>query len=84
VTAKTVRRYLTGSAPSREPAPSCLEPFRDYLVARLKEDAHVDGTVLHREVLELGFERSYVTFVRQLRLLGLRPAARRVRPAVTA
>ncbi|MDP8908574.1 MAG: IS21 family transposase, partial [Chloroflexota bacterium] len=29
--------------------------------------------MLYREVLELGFERSYVTFVRQLRLLELRP-----------
>jgi transposase len=70
---KTVRRYLTGPPPSREPAASCLEPFRDYLIARFVDDAHVDGTVLHREVVELGFDRSYVTFVRQLRLLGLRP-----------
>jgi transposase len=70
---KTVRKYLTGPAPSREPAASCLEPFREYLAARFVDDAHVDGTVLYRELLELGFERSYVTFVRQLRLLGLRP-----------
>src|SRR4051794_41842027 len=70
---KTVRRYLVGPAAAREPPASCLEPFRDDLVARLGDDAHVDGTVLFREVLELGFERSYVTFVRQLRLLGLRP-----------
>ena len=55
-----MRRYLTGPAPSREPAPSCLEPFRDYRIARFAEDAHVDGTVLHREVTELGFDRSYV------------------------
>ncbi len=68
---KTVRRYLTGPPPSREPAASCLEPFRDYLVARFAE--HVDGTMLYREVLDLGFDRSYVTFVRQLRLLELRP-----------
>lgn len=70
---KTVRRYLTGPPASREPAASCLEPFRDYLAARFVDDAHVDGTVLFREVCELGFDRSYVTFVRQLRLLGLRP-----------
>ena len=62
-----------GPRPSREPAPSCLEPFRDYLVARFVDDAHVDGTVLYREVVRLGFERSYVTFVRELRRLGLRP-----------
>src|SRR5665648_686072 len=70
---KTVRRYLAAAAPSREPAASCLEPFREYLAARLGDDAHVDGTVLFREVCELGFGRSYVTFVRQVRLLGLRP-----------
>ena len=70
---KTVRKYLTGPAPSREPRASCLEPLRDYLAARLVDDAHVDATVLYREVIDLGFERSYVTFVRQLRLLGLRP-----------
>jgi transposase len=53
--------------------PSCLESFRDYLIARFDDDAHVDGTVLYREVVALGFERSYVTFVRELRRLGLRP-----------
>jgi transposase len=70
---KTVRKYLCGPGPSRQPAVSCLEPFREYLVARFVDDAHVDGTVLYREVLELGFDRSYPTLVRQLRLLELRP-----------
>lgn len=70
---KTVRKYLTGPRPQREPAPSCVEPFRDYLVARFVDDAHVDATVLYREVSGLGFERSYVTFARELRRLGLRP-----------
>lgn len=70
---KTVRKYLTGPRPARAPAPSCVEPFREYLVARFVDDAHVDGTVLYREVSGLGFERSYVTFVRELRRLGLRP-----------
>lgn len=55
---KTVRKYLHGPRPVREPAPSCLEPLREYLVARFGDDAHVDGTVLFREVVELGFERS--------------------------
>ncbi len=68
-----MRKYLADSKPVREPAPSCLEPFRDYLTARLADDAHVDGTVLYREVAELGLERSYVTFVRELRRLSLRP-----------
>jgi transposase len=70
---KTIRRYLKGEKPSRGRAVSCVEPFREYLVARFAEDAHVDGTVLFREVVGLGFDRSYPTFVRELRLLGLRP-----------
>src|SRR5437899_5538046 len=70
---KTVRKYMSGPGPSRQRPASCLEPFRDYLAARFLDDAHVDGSVLFREVGELGFDRSYVTFVRQLRLLGLRP-----------
>ena len=70
---KTVRKYLSTDRAVREPAPSCVEPFREYVVARFAEDAHVDATVLHREVVELGFDRSYVTFARELRELGLRP-----------
>jgi predicted dehydrogenase len=35
---KTVRKYLAVDRPVREPAPSCLEPFRDYLVARFADD----------------------------------------------
>ena len=66
-------KYLAGAGPSREPAPSCLEPFRDYLEARFDDDAHVDGTVLFGELAGLGFDRSYVTFVRELRSSGLRP-----------
>lgn len=70
---KTVRKYLAEPRPAREPAPSCLEAFREYVIARFVDDAHVDATVLYREVLDLGFERSYVTFARQVRELGLRP-----------
>jgi transposase len=70
---KTIRKYLSGPRPVRGPGESCLEPFRDYLAARFTEDAHVDGTVLFREVVALGFDRSYVTFVRELRRLALRP-----------
>ena len=70
---KTVRRYLRGEAPSREPAVSVLEPFRDYLVARFADDPHVRASVLLRELRELGYERSYQTLTRELRRLGLRP-----------
>ena len=71
---KTVRRYLAGAGPSREPAPSCLAPFRAYLAARFEDDAHVLASTLHGELAELGFDRSYPTLVRELRRLGLRPA----------
>ncbi len=70
---KTVRKYLNGGGPSREVAVSCVELYRGYLATRFADDAHVEGTVLYREVLDLGFDRSYVTFVRELRTLGLRP-----------
>lgn len=71
---KTIRKYLnrpTGMARVR--APSCLELFRGYLQARFDEDPHVEATVLHRELVDAGFDRSYPTFVRELRRLELRP-----------
>jgi transposase len=40
---KTVRRYLAEQKALREPAASCLEPFRAYLDARFADDAHVLG-----------------------------------------
>jgi transposase len=72
---KTVRKYLTQPAGvRRERAPSCLEPYRAYLTARFEEDKHVDATVLYRELLDAGFDRSYPTLVREIRRLELRPA----------
>ena len=59
---KTVKAYLAGQAKRRRRAPSVLEPYRDYLVARFVDDPHVFGTVLFREVGGLGFDRSYSTF----------------------
>jgi transposase len=73
---KTVRKHLAGEGPTRERAPSCLEPFRGYLTARFEDDAHVVGSTLFGELVELGFERSYPTFVRELRHLQLRPPCR--------
>lgn len=70
---KTVRRYLAGSGSSREPAASCLEPFRAYLAARFEDDVHVLASTLHGELVGLGFDRSYPTLIRELRRLGLRP-----------
>src|SRR5258707_11909795 len=70
---KTVRTYLRGKRRKRQRPPSCLEPYRDYLVARFADDHHVLATVLHRELAALGFDRSYQTLVRELRRLELRP-----------
>jgi transposase len=72
---KTIRRYLAGQGAGqrRERAPSCLEPFRGYIQARFADDPHMDATVLHRELVGAGFDRSYPTLVRELRRLELRP-----------
>ena len=81
---KTIRKYLKGEKPSGGRLASCVEPFREYLAARFSEDAHVDGTVLFREVVELGFERSYPTFVGSYACWGCGRAVRRAAPAGTA
>ena len=72
---KTIRRYLAGQGAGqrRERAPSCLEPFRTYIQARFTDDPHMDATVLFRELVDAGFDRSYPTLVRELRRLELRP-----------
>ena len=70
---KTIRRYLAGQGPGRGPAPSALEPYRDYVEARFTEDPHLFGSVLYEELRRLGFARSYPTLVRELRRLELRP-----------
>jgi transposase len=72
---KTVSKYLKGEGArqQRTSAPSCLEPFRGYIDARFVDDPHLDATVLHRELVEVGFDRSYPTLVRELRRLELRP-----------
>jgi transposase len=70
---KTVSKYLREPRPVRAPAASCLEPFRAYITERFVDDPHLATTVLHRELLDAGFERSYPTLVRELRRLELRP-----------
>ena len=71
---KTISKYLARPrGEQRERAPSCLEPFRGYLEARFEDDPHVDATVLLRELVDAGFDRSYPTLVRELRRLELRP-----------
>jgi transposase len=50
-----------------------LEPYRAYIAARFEDDPHLEATVLHRELVDAGFERAYTTLVGELRRLELRP-----------
>jgi transposase len=71
---KTVRKYLTvGEVPAREPALSCLEPWRAYIAARFVDDPHLTAVSLLDELTAAGFDRSYPTLVRELRRTELRP-----------
>lgn len=72
---RTVKAYLEGRQPGtrRRSEPDPLEPFVAYLTARFADDAHVWASALFDEVKELGYARSYPSFVRQVRVVGLRP-----------
>ena len=73
---KTIRAYLSGERTAgerRRPGPDPLEPFVAYLRARFGDDPHVWASALYDEVVPLGYDRSYPSFVRQLRAAGLRP-----------
>ncbi len=73
---KTVRDHLSAKREPgvrRRPSPDPLEPFVPYLRARFVDDAHVWASALFDEVVELGYARSYPSFVRQVRSAGLRP-----------
>ena len=73
---KTVRSYLNGDRQPGVRVTAVLDPlaeFEDYLRARFADDPHLWATSLFVEVVALGYERSYPTFVRQVRVRGLRP-----------
>jgi len=72
----TVRAYLAGErAPGvrKRAAPDPLEPFVAYLAARFADDPHLWLTALFDEAVRLGYPRSYPSFARGVRRLGLRP-----------
>lgn len=74
---KTIRAYLAGDrtpGQRRDDRPDRLAPFAAYVAARFVDDPHIWASALYDEVTGLGYDRSYVTFARQLRLAGLRPA----------
>ena len=73
---KTVRSYLKGDrepGARRSAAPDRLAPFARYVSARFADDPHLWASALFDEVAPLGYDASYVSFARQLRLSGLRP-----------
>jgi transposase len=72
---RTVKAYLEGRQPGtrRRSEPDPLEPFVPYLTARFADDSHMWASALFDEVVELGYARSYPSFVRQVRVTGLRP-----------
>ena len=73
---KTIRAYLRGDrvAGVRKPAgEDAFEPFVDYVRARLSEDPHLWAATLYDEVVDLGYDKAYSTFTRQVRTRGLRP-----------
>ncbi|WP_277223004.1 IS21 family transposase [Mycolicibacterium hassiacum] len=73
---KTIRAYLEGRRTPgvrRRPLPDHFARFEPYVRERLFEDPHLWGSTLFDEVTALGYPRSYVTFVREIRKRRLRP-----------
>ncbi len=72
----TISNYVNGKTTPgvREPArPDPLERFAGYVSARFADDPHLWATALYDEVVTMGYDRSYPSFARQLRLGALRP-----------
>lgn len=73
---KTVRSYLNGDSEAGVRVTVVVDPLADfevYVRARFVDDPHLWATSLFDEVAALGYARSYPTFVRQVRVRGLRP-----------
>ena len=73
---KTIRAYLEGKrmpGVRQRAVPDHFAVFEPYVRERLVEDPHVWGSTLYDEVLALGYPRSYMTFVREIRKRRLRP-----------
>jgi transposase len=73
---KTIRAYINGErAPGvrKSSRADPLEPFVRYITLRFVDDPHVWASALYDEVCRLGYPLSYPSFVRQVRVAGLRP-----------
>jgi transposase len=73
---KTVRSYLNGDRLPGVRVTGAADPLAEFEVhirARFVDDPHLWATSLFDEVVAPGYERSYPSFVRQVRQRGLRP-----------
>jgi transposase len=81
---KTIRAYLNGervAGQRKRSEPDGFDPFAAYCRERLAEDPHLWATTLLDELLDLGYDRSYPTLTRQLRVRGLRRPCEACKPA---
>ncbi len=81
---KTVRKYLNGGGKPGErarPSPDPFDPFVDYVTARLVEDPHLWARTLFDELEDLGFDLSYQSLTRNIRIRNLRPVCEACRTA---
>src|SRR6478735_7888305 len=72
-----IARQVGVRAPAREDA---FARYLVYCTARLREDPHLWATALFDEVTALGYDRSYPSFTRALRLRGVRPVCEPCHP----
>ena len=73
---KTIRGYLSGERQPGVRRTSVTDPLavvEEYVRLRFADDCHVWASALYDEVVPLGYTLSYTSFVRQIRLRGLRP-----------
>jgi transposase len=73
---KTIRSYLSGERQPGRRRSQKVDPLavvESYVRLRFADDCHVWATALYDEVVPLGYELSYPSFVRQIRERGLRP-----------
>jgi transposase len=77
---KTVRRALAAETPprySRSPAPSKVDPFKDWICEQLRADAQIQSLRLREMATELGYEGGKTIFDDYVREIRPRFQARR-------
>ena len=81
---KTIRAYLNGERVAGvrvRAGEDRFDPFVEYCRERLLEDPHLWAMTLFDEIVVLGFDQSYPTFTRQLRIRSMRPHCERCHAA---